>query len=743
MRIEVLFMEYIKQAKFIRQDADFGTIRPVFKKVIWLDKPVLKATLYCSALGCYEAYLNSARIGKFIFAPGWTSYAKRIQYQEYDVTALMEECNTLDIALGNARRFHGNLQEKYESITSRQSALIATLRVEYTDGTEELFPTDSSWKCSKSNILYSNTFNGETVDFNFNTDEEYPVKELNDISTDIIVPTDGEETREMARIDAAEIITTPKGETVIDFGQIITGYVEWKVPAAKGKSFKLYHAEVLDKDGNFYTDNLRSAKCEILVTSDGNEHTYKPHFSYQGFRYIKLEGFEKEDVKLENFTAIVVFSNMKRIGWFACGDDLIQQLYENIVWGQRGNFLDVPTDCPQRDERLGWTGDAQVFARTASTTYRTNKFFRKWLRDLSCDQRNDGCVPDVIPDCTISWLDAGSAAWADAAVIVPYQLYCAYGDKSVIEEQFDSMEKLIKYMEARGSKRGLFDMQERHFGDWLSLDAGDEATGGLTDKNLIATAFLAYSNSLFIKMGKIIGKDMSYYEELYDLTVKAYREKYINTGKPEHETQTANVLALYFNLTDNREREAKKLVDDIEACGHLKTGFVGTPYLLHVLTDIGRPDVAYKLLFRKEFPSWLYPVTKGATTMWERWDGLKKDGSFATPDMNSFNHYAYGAVGDWLYSTVAGIDYDFNEPAYKHIILRPLPCKKLGYAKSRLLTDNGEILSSWEYTGNGNECKFTFTIPDGSHATLYLDGEEYEFENGTYNTVFDYAGIEF
>lgn len=733
-------MKTIKDAKFIRQAADFGEIRPVFKKVIWLDKPVRKATLFCSALGYYEAYLNNQRVGKFIFAPGWTTYGKRLQYQEYNVTNLLEECNTLDIALGNGMRFHGNPHENYESITSREDALIAALVIEYEDGTEDFIPTDETWKCSKSNIVYSHVYNGETVDFTMNTDEEFPVKELPDINMDILIETEGEEVREMTRLNAIELIKTPKGETVIDFGQNLTGYVEWNVPAKKGKEFKLYHAEILDKDGNFYTENLRGAKAQVSVISDGVERTYKPHFSFQGFRYIKLEGFENEDINLENFTAVVVFSDMKRIGYFACGNNLVQQLYENIVWGLRGNFLDVPTDCPQRDERLGWTGDAQVFARTASTTYRTDKFFRKWLHDLAADQRENGAITDVCPDLQ-RWESYGSSAWADASVIVPYQVYAAYGDKTIIEEQFESMKKWIDFMENNGTEKGLFDAHEHHFGDWLSLDAGNEATGGLTDKNLIGSAYLAYSNSLFIKMGKAIGKDMSYYEDLYEHSIKAYRKKFLNTGKTEHETQTSNVLALHFNLTDNREREAEKLVKDIEACGHLKTGFVGTPYLLHTLTEIGRADLAYKLLLRKEFPSWLFPVTKGSTTMWERWDGMKEDGSFATPEMNSFNHYAYGSVGDWLYKTVAGIDYDINEPGYKHIIFRPLPCKALGYAKARIITDNGDIISGWEYTGKGNECKFTFTIPNGCHATLYLDNEEYEFESGTYDTVFEYEGI--
>ena len=729
-------MNTIKDAKFIRQNADFGDVRPVFHEVIWVDKPVLKATLYCSALGYYEAYFNDERVGKFIFAPGWTSYGKRIQYQEYDVTSLVEECNTLDIALGNGRRYHGNPHEHYESITDREDALIAALLIEYEDGTFDFTPTDENWECRKSNILYSHVYNGETVDFNVNTDEIYPVKELNDISTEILVPQEGEEVREMARISVSQVITTPKGELVLDFGQNLTGYVEWKVPAQKGKEFRLYHAEILDKDGNFYIDNMRSAKVQIKVISDGNERTYKPHFTYQGFRYVKLEGFEGE-INPDDFTAIVVFSNMKRTGYFACGHDLVQQLYENIVWGQRGNFLDIPTDCNQRDERLGWTGDAQVFARTASINYRTKKFFKKWMHDVALDQRKNGAITDVVPDLH-KWDSCGSSAWADVGVIVPYWVYRTYGDVEIIKDQFESMKKWILYMESEGSERGLYDLHDCHFGDWLSLDAGDEATGGMTDKNLIGSAYLIYSNRLFIEMGKVIGEDMSYFEELYDLSIKAYRKKYLNSGKPEHETQTANVLAIYFDITDDVEREGAKLVKDIEECGHLKTGFVGTPYLLHALTKIGRSDITYKLLLKETFPSWLFPVTRGATTMWERWDGMKVDGTFATPEMNSFNHYAYGSVGDWLYTTVAGIDSDFNEPAYKHVIFRPLPNKSLGYAKARILTENGEVISAWEYTGNGNECKFSFTIPNGSHATLYLDNEEYEFESGTYDTVFEY-----
>ena len=730
-------MKTIKDAKFIRQAVDMGDIRPVFNKVVWVDKKITKAILCVSALGFYEAYFNNRRLGKFIFAPGWTVYGKRIQYQEYNVTDLIEEFNTIEIALGNGRRYHGNPHENYESITCREEALIAALMIEYEDGAEEFIPTDASWQCAKSNIIYSHVYNGETVDYTANTEETFAVKELNDISTDLLVPQEGEDVREMARLEAVELIKTPKGETVIDFGQNLTGYVEWLVPAKKGAEFTLYHAEVLDKDGNFYTDNLRGAKAQVKVISDGAEHKFKPTFSYQGFRYIKLEGFEEKDIKLENFCAVVVFSNMKRTGYFACGNDLVQQLYENIVWGQRGNFLDIPTDCNQRDERFGWTGDIQVFARTATLNYRAEKFLTKWVHDLALDQRARGEYTDICPDIS-GWESCASAAWADAGIVVPYWIYRTYGNTQIIKDQFESMKKWILFMESKGSARGLNDLHDHHFGDWLSLDAGEEATGGFTDDNLIATAYLAYSNRLFIEMGKAIGEDMSYFEELYKLTVEQYRRVYLNSGKPQHETQTANVLAIYFDLTDDIQREGKKLVDDIEACGHLKTGFVGTPYLLHALTKIGREDIAYKLLLKETFPSWLFPVTKGATTMWERWDGAKRDGSFATPEMNSFNHYAYGSVGDWLYTTVAGIDSDEKEPGYKHIIFRPLPIKELGYAKARIVTPYGEIVSGWEFTGNGNECKFTFTVPKGCHATLYLDNEEYEFQDGTYDTCFIY-----
>lgn len=728
-------MSNIKNAEFIRQAEDIGTVCPVFHKVFWTEKKVTKALLSVSALGFYEAYINGKRVGSFIFAPGWTSYETRLQYQVYNVTSFIEECNEIDIALGIGRRFHKRKNEDREYLASGEAALIAALEITYDDGSVENIYTDGTWEGFKSNILYSDIYNGETVDFNADTEEKIEIKTV-PADKDILIPTEGEETREMARIEEPGLIVTPKGEFVLDFRQNLTGYVEWLVPGKKGAKYTLLHGEVLDKDGNFYNANLRSAKAEVTAISDGIERKYKPHFSFQGFRFVKLLGFEKDEIKPENFTAVVVFSNMKRTGFFACGSDLVQQLYENIIWGQRGNFLDVPTDCPQRDERMGWTGDAQVFARTASINYDTDKFFTKWLHDLKADQKENGAVPHVIP---AGWDGAGSAAWGDAAVIVPYWLYVTYGNTAIIRDQFSSMKAWIKFIESQCSEKGLWDKGE-HFGDWLSLDAGDEACGGLTDKSLIATAMLSYSSSLIAKMGKVIGEDVSYYEELHDAAKKQYQKYFLNTGDPRHETQTARVLSIYFDLADDKKAEGDKLIKDIEECGHLKTGFVGTPYLLHALTSLGRTDLAYKLLLREDFPSWLYPVKHGATTMWERWDALKPNGSFTTTDMTSFNHYAYGSVGDWIYAYCAGIRADENEPGYKHIIFEPHPTKALGYAKARILTRCGEVISSWCYTGEGDECRFSFTVPNKSRATLYLDGEEYEFLPGTYDTQFSIKG---
>ena len=692
-----------------------------FTKMFCCKSGIKKAELQISALGIYEAVLNGERVGDFIFAPGWTSDEKRVQYQSYDVSGQLKSENNLTVTLGRGWRYLGKNPEKIvNGFSNKDTALIAALYVEYEDGTTALITTDKSWLVQESKIRYSNIYNGDIYDAGFIPGEPVPAIVI-DHTKAILIPQQGEKIVETQRLAAKERITTPAGETVIDFGQNLTGYVEFKIRGKKGDKASIQHAEVLDKDGNFYTENLRSAKQEIIYICDGEEHSYKPSLSFQGFRFIKLLNWP-DTVNMADFTAIVVHSDMKRTGYFECSDKDVNQLFQNIVWGQRGNFLDVPTDCPQRDERLGWTGDAQAFMRTASYNFDVEKFFAKWLGDLAADQCEDGSVPHVIPDVLNK--EGGSAAWGDASVICPWQMYLTYNNKAILEVQFDSMKKWIDFIQSR-SKNYIWN-KGNHFGDWLNLEK--EAGNKEADKRLIATAFAAYSTTLFVKAGKVLGRDMQEYELLRDNMKKAFCKKYIRHGKLAGNTQTACALALYFDLTPEKEKTAAQLEGLVKKHGHLTTGFVGAPYLLHVLTANGYVKTAYDLLFRKEYPSWLYPIGLGATTIWERWNGIWPDGTMADKGMNSFNHYAYGAVGDWLYGTMAGINTDENAPGFKHIIFKPIPDDRLDFVKASIMSRHGEVKAEWQRADG--KVKYTFAVPQGCTGTATVDGKVTELKEG-------------
>ena len=485
------------------------------------------------------------------------------------------------------------------------------------------------------------------------------------------------------------------------------------------------HGETLDRDGNFYNANYRSARAQIKFTCDGEEHTYKSALTFFGFRYIRLENWPDE-VKKENFTAIVVHSDIRRTGYFECSDETVNKLFKNIIWGQKSNFLDVPTDCPQRDERLGWTGDAQMFVRTASLNFDVERFFKKWLRDLVADQGRDGCVPHVIPN--ISDDMGGSSAWSDAAVICPWEIYRTYGDKKILEDQFDSMKAWIDWMRERsenGRRSG-----GSHFGDWLGLDSPEGSYKGATPEDLIATAYYKYSTELFIKAAHALGRDVSEYENIPAEATAAFRREYMENGRVKNATQTACVLALYFDITDDRAATAAQLNELVKHAGHLETGFVGTPYLLHALSDNGYAETAYDLLLRREYPSWLYPISKGATTVWEHWDGIKPDGTMWSTDMNSFNHYAYGAVADWMYGAAAGINSDPDRPGFEHIIFRPVTDRRLDFVKASIDTRRGTVASEWRRE-NGR-IKYIFTVPEGCGASVIIGGEKHEVGAGTH-----------
>ena len=697
---------------------------PVYLKNFRCAAKAEKAILKITALGVYEAKLNGERVGDFILAPGWTSYLNRLQVQSYDVTDMLKTENSLEVTVGQGWRAIASKRDGSDFLGYRDTALIAELTIVYADGTAESIVTDSSWTARESKLRYTNIYDGDIYDATFKAGSARHCICV-DLEKDMLIPQEGEKIVEQERMPALQVIKTPAGETVIDFGQNMTGYVEFRIKGTPGVQATISHGETLDRDGNFYNANYRSADAQIKFICDGEEHTYKSALTFFGFRYIRLENWPDE-IKKENFTAVVVHSDIRRTGYFECSDETVNKLFKNIIWGQKSNFLDVPTDCPQRDERLGWTGDAQVFVRTASLNFDVERFFKKWLHDLAADQGRDGCVPHVVPNIFDDM--GGSSAWSDAAVICPWEIYRTYGDKKILEDQFDSMKAWIDWMRERsenGKRSGGF-----HFGDWLGLDSPEGSYKGATPEELIATAYYKYSTELFIKAAHALGRDVAEYENIPAEAAAAFRREYMENGRVKNATQTGCVLALCFDITDDRAATATQLNELVKRAGHLETGFVGTPYLLHALSDNGYAETAYDLLLRREYPSWLYPISKGATTVWEHWDGIKPDGTMWSTDMNSFNHYAYGAVADWMYGAAAGINSDPDRPGFEHIIFRPVTDERLNFVRASIDTRRGTVASEWRRE-NGR-IKYIFTVPEGCGASVIIGGEKHEVGAGTH-----------
>lgn len=656
-------------------------------------KEIRKATLYVTALGTYEARLNGERVSDYVLAPGWTAYEKRLQYQEYDITDLLKEENELTITVGKGwfRSPMPGFGDTRDCVlrTERPCGIFAEIHLEYKDGFQNIIPTDTKWMWGDSPVLFSEIYDGEVFDAAFITEKWEQCKIL-DWQTDILIPQEGEKILEMELVFPKEIIKTPAGEIVIDFGQEITGYVEISLTAKKGDRIHILHGEVLDSNGNFYNENYRGAKAEITYFCKDGKQTWHPKLTFYGFRYIKLDEFPIEP-QLDCFQGIVVYSEIRQTGEIQCSDESLNRLFSNILWGQKGNFLDVPTDCPQRDERLGWTGDAQVFVKTASYNYDVERFFRKWLHDLAAEQRENGEVGQVIPDFRPD--DPCSSAWGDAATICPWQIYMTYGNREILVEQFDSMKAWVDYITAATETEDLW-TGGFHFGDWLGLDAPCGSYKGASREEFIASAFYAYSTSLVVRAGHELKTDVEIYENLYDRIVKKFRKTFT-----VYYTQTEYVLAIMFGLTDNPQKKTDELVSMIKKTGHMTTGFVGTPYLLHVLSDYGYTELAYSLLLRKEYPGWLYSVEKGATTIWEHWDGIMPSGEFWSSDMNSFNHYAYGSVADWIYEVAAGIKP--TESGFRKIRIEPKADRRLKWLSASIETRQGKVSSKWTCTDKG------------------------------------------
>ena len=725
-------MEHIYQASWLMPTFEERDNAVEFFRTFSISKAIRRATLWASAMGVYSARVNGERVS-YILAPGWTAYEFRIQYQEYDVTAWIQKENTISLTVAagwrTPNRFEGNKIFKNfggPEIAGNEYAAIAALLIEYEDGTKERILTDESWMARETKWRYCDIYKGDVYDEAFEASAS-PARVIQHKKS-LLVPQQGEIIAEQEHLKPVALIHTPKGETVLDFGQNLVGYLSFTLTLPKAARIVIDHAEILDSEGNFYTENYRSATARITYTGDGNTNTWKPEFTFYGFRYIRLTEYpDGMTVEPDAFTAIVVHSDMERTGHFSCSDERINQLYHNIIWGQKGNFLDVPTDCPQRDERLGWTGDAQVFARCAAYNFDTRRFFDKWLTDMALEQRPNGAIPHIIP--RLDWASC-SCGWADACVIVPWQVYLLYGDREVLRRQYTTIKRWIDYMYAMGDS---YIMSEKHFGDWLSQDALDPTScyGG-TDKPFIAYAFRAYATDLFIRISKILRiRGYEEYEAKLSETKSCIREKYFKDGMVTLQTQTAHVLTLKFSLCENDmlQAHADRLAQMIRSNeNRLTTGFLGTPYLMHMLTQYGYADIAYDLLFQSKCPSWLYAVERGATTMWERWDGIREDGTLNDAGMNSFNHYAYGAVGDWLYGAVAGIETVEEHPGFEEIRFCPHVTDKLTFAKGSVETKYGTVASEWRHE-NGKTV-YQFTVPDGLRAVAEIGNERHELGAG-------------
>ncbi|MGF7030759.1 alpha-L-rhamnosidase [Paenibacillus mucilaginosus] len=699
---------------------------------------IASARIYATAAGVYELYVNGERVSDELLAPGWTSYPNRLQYQTYDVTGLLQPgSNAAGIRLGDGWYKSGmGFEGKNFKYGDRRAALLQ-LHVRYTDGREDVIGTDGTCTAATGGIRYSTIYHGETYDARLEPagwstaepsamDGGWKPVEVLDLPLDTLVAQENSPVRVTERLRPVSAFVTPAGDHVLDLGQNMVGRMRFEVTAPAGTRIVLRHAEVLDKDGNIYFGNLRPAKQTVeYICRGGEAESYAPHFSFMGFRYVKVEGFpgQENGLPLEAFTGEVMHSDMEPAGEFDCSNELVNQLQRNIQWGQRGNFLDVPTDCPQRDERLGWTGDAQVFIGTALFNYQGGPFFTKWLRDLKAEQLPDGGVPFVIPDVVGG---ASSAAWGDAAVICPWTVYRYYDDRRLLAEQYDSMQAWVEYIRAQGENEYLWNTGF-HFGDWLALDAKENSYIGATPKELVATAYYAHSTRLLRDSATVLGyeDDARRYGELHQGIVRAFREEFVTaTGRIASPTQTAHVLALMFDLVDDRvkPRVAKDLNDLIAENGyHLSTGFVGTPYLCFALSNSGYHDTAVKLLLQESYPGWLYSVSKGATTIWEHWDSIKPDGSFWSDDMNSFNHYAYGAIGEWMYRRVAGLDMDDAVPAYKRVRIEPLfGGRKLTHARAAHRSLYGRVETGWRM--DGEEIEVHVEIPANTTAEVVLKG---------------------
>ncbi len=707
---------------------------PFLRHEFQLPADAVRARVHVTARGLFELRLDGRRVGEDYFTPGWTDYSKRVQYLVYDVTSdLKAGLHALGVILGDGW-YAGHLGFKGERFQYGDTlSLLLQLDVDLADGTSRTILSGPDWRTILGPIRSSDIYHGEHYDARLEMpgwdrpeydDSVWQPVTVFPASRAALVAKVNEPVRRQEELATREQTEPVFGVHVFDLGQNMVGWARIKIRGRPGQKVTMRYAEMLNADGTVYTANLRGAKgTDSYICRSEGEEVFEPHFTFHGFRYVELTGLREKPVP-EDVTGIVLHSGMPATGAFECSDPLVNRLQQNIVWGQKGNFLEVPTDCPQRDERLGWTGDAQVFIRTACFNRDVESFFEKWCADVADSQLSSGSFPHVVPDVLGGQGDC--AAWADAGVICPWTVYLCYGDTRILERQYDSMRRFVEWR-CKTSRGYIHD--RACFGDWLSIDIAENDPGRTpTPRDLIATAYFAHTAGILSRVAAILGRkaDARKYREIQRKVKAAFNREFVSpSGRVVGDTQTGYLLALGFDLLSKRHQAhaLERLVADIEGRGwKLSTGFVGTPLLAPVLTRFGRMDVAYRLLMQQEYPSWLYTVLQGGTTMWERWNSYTKHGGFGDVNMNSFNHYAYGAIGEWMYNTVAGIDLDPAEPGYKHILIHPRPGGGLTWVRGELMTRQGVVTSRWALVDGMMEVQVT--IPPNTRATVVLPGRK-------------------
>lgn len=699
-----------------------GTI-PYLRRNFTLSGDIVRARLYATALGVYEIHLNGKKVGDEVLAPGWTDYAKRLRYQTYDVTGdLKKGDNAMGAWVANGW-YCGHLGNGGFQQYGKTPALLAQLEVTFADGTRQVIGTDSEWRLHSSPLLTSDLLLGEEYDARdeiegwdkpgLDESSWSPAPLRSNESRNLEWPV-SQPIRQVLELPLRSLSEPVPGRYTFDLGQNMVGVVRIRLRQPAGTVVTLRHAEMLSADGTVYTTNLRrAASTDTYTCRGGKEEVWQPRFTFHGFRYVEVSGL-KEKPAMDSITGVVLTSDTPEAGTFSCSDARVNQLFSNIRWGQRGNYLSVPTDCPQRDERLGWMGDAQVFVRTATDLCDIEAFFTKWLVDVDDAQKPDGAFTDVSP---FRAANAGTPAWADAGVICPWTIYEAYDDKKLLATNLPSMKRWVDWCQSHSVDLIRSKSMGGNYGDWLSIGAN-------TPKDLIGTAYFAYSTDLVARSCDALGQteQAAHYHALFGAIRTAFQKAYVSPdGHIKGDTQCGDLMALHFNLLPDELRPAvvKNLVSDLVAKNqHLSTGFVGVGYLLPVLAESDQVDEAYDILLQDSFPSWLFSVKHGATTIWERWNGWTPEKGFENPGMNSFNHYSLGSCGQWLFSTVAGIDLDPAQPGYKHVIVHPRPGTRLSWAKATLSTVHGANSVSWKW--EDHQFSLDCSIPANTTARIYL-----------------------